>query len=58
MDHFRVKIGYPDKWRDFSGLWLVYVSYLDNTLAARKFNIAWEYAQVDFPVAAPPSHET
>ena len=22
MDHFTVKIGYPDKWRDFSGLTL------------------------------------
>lgn len=51
MDHFRVKIGYPDKWRDFSRLSFdANVSYLENTLAARRFNIAWEYAQVDFPV--------
>jgi len=51
MDHFTVKIGYPDKWRDFSGLILNDDgSYLENTLECRRFNINWEYAQLEFPV--------
>ncbi|WP_236705173.1 M13-type metalloendopeptidase [Hymenobacter sp. AT01-02] len=37
----RVKIGYPDKWKDYSALNITRESYLKNVLAARQ----WSYQQ-------------
>ncbi len=34
---FGVKIGYPDKWRDYSALEITRASYFDNALAAHAF---------------------
>src|SRR5690606_5955802 len=39
---FITKIGYPDKWRDWSGLQTGRESYLDNVLAAQEFNYRWQ----------------
>ncbi len=33
---FRPKIGYPDKWRDWTGLSITRASYIDNVLAAKQ----------------------
>jgi len=38
LSTFRPKIGYPDKWRDWTGLTITRSGYLDNVLAASKFN--------------------
>src|SRR3546814_2508082 len=35
---FDPRVGYPDKWRDWTGLETGRESYLDNVLAAREFN--------------------
>jgi len=35
LNAFTVKIGYPDKWKDYSALSISRESYLDNLLAAR-----------------------
>ncbi len=35
LNSFTVKIGYPDKWKDYSALPIGRASYLDNLLAAR-----------------------
>jgi len=47
---FTPKIGYPDKWRDWSGLETDRDSYIDNVLAANEFNYKWELSKVGKPV--------
>ena len=37
LNAFTVKIGYPDKWKDYSALKIGRESYLDNLLAAREW---------------------
>lgn len=43
-------VGYPDKWRDYSGLKLTRQSYLGNVLAASEFNARYELAKIGKPV--------
>ena len=47
---FTPKIGYPDKWRDLSGLATSRSSYLDNVLAANAFNYRYNLSQIGKPV--------
>ncbi len=47
---FMPKIGYPDAWRDWSGLNITRDSYVANIRAADKFNHAWEMAKIGKPV--------
>ncbi len=47
MRHFGVKIGYPDHWRDFSGLELSPDDLHGNMIAAGRFNYAWNLAKLD-----------
>lgn len=51
---FRVKIGYPDEWKDYSALKVKSIadggSYLGNILAARKFNFDKDVADAQKPV--------
>jgi putative endopeptidase len=37
LNSFTVKIGYPDKWKDYSALTITRESYLKNVLAAREW---------------------
>ncbi len=46
---FTPKIGYPDKWRDWSGLSTSRDSYVANIMAANKFNHAFEMAKIGKP---------
>jgi putative endopeptidase len=46
----RMKIGYPDKWRDYSKLEVKPGAYFENGVAARKFETAWQVAKVGKPV--------
>ena len=51
LNKFGVKIGYPDKWRDYSQLVCdKNGTYLDCMLACRRFQIAWEFSHLDLPV--------
>ncbi len=45
----RVKIGYPDKWREFSGLDLENRSYYENYRSASVFNMRYEFAKIGKP---------
>jgi len=45
-----VKIGYPDKWRDYSGLEIKKDSYLDNVLRAWKFEFDYDRDKINKPV--------
>jgi putative endopeptidase len=47
---FRPKIGYPDKWRDWSGLETHGDSYAGNVLAARAFNQRYDLDKIGKPV--------
>ncbi|MDN5782318.1 MAG: peptidase, partial [Luteimonas sp.] len=47
---FTPKIGYPDKWRDWSGLTTNRDSYIGNVLAATEFNYKWNLSKIGKPV--------
>jgi putative endopeptidase len=47
---FYPKIGYPDKWRDFTGLATSRESYVGNVLAAVAFDHKWNMGKVGKPV--------
>ena len=46
---FLPKIGYPDNWRDWSGLKITPDSYFDNAQAAAKFNYDYDIAKIGKP---------
>jgi len=47
---FTPKIGYPDKWRDWTGLNTSRDSYLGNVLAAQQFNYRFDLSKIGKPV--------
>lgn len=47
---FEPRVGYPDKWRDWSGLKTSRDSYIGNALAATEFNYKWELGKIGKPV--------
>ena len=47
---FMPKIGYPSKWRDWTGLTVSQDNYLANVLAANAFNNEWQLAKIGKPV--------
>jgi putative endopeptidase len=50
LDSFAVKIGYPDKWRDYSALKLSRDSVIQNMAAANEFEFKRQIAKVGKPV--------
>ncbi len=50
LDAFTVKIGYPDKWKDYSELTIGEESYVQNVLAANKFGIKENWDKIGKPV--------
>jgi putative endopeptidase len=46
----KVKIGYPDKWRDYSGLEVKEDSYFRNVMRASEFNQAYRISKIGKPV--------
>ena len=48
-DKFLPKIGYPDKWRDWTGLNITADNYYANVVAARKFNYDYDIAKIGKP---------
>ncbi|NDK39639.1 peptidase [Pseudoxanthomonas gei] len=47
---FTPKIGYPDKWREWTGLSTARDSYIGNVLAANEFNYKWNLSKIGKPV--------
>ncbi|WP_106829665.1 M13 family metallopeptidase [Parabacteroides pacaensis] len=47
---FTVKIGYPDKWRDYSGLAIQNDSYWDNVRRSNIFDMEYQLADAGKPV--------
>ncbi|MCR4680477.1 MAG: M13 family metallopeptidase [Bacteroidales bacterium] len=50
LSTFRVKIGYPDKWRDYSSLKITDDSYYANVVRARRFETAYSLSKIGKPV--------
>lgn len=50
LNSFYVKIGYPDKWRDYSNLAISKDSYYANVQRANKFEHAYKFAKAGKPV--------
>jgi predicted metalloendopeptidase len=50
LDAVQVKIGYPDRWRDWSGLHLSRSAYAANRLAAARFELDRQLAKLGEPV--------
>jgi putative endopeptidase len=50
LSSIKVKIGYPDKWRDYSGLEVSEDSYFKNILRTAEFNHAYHISKIGKPV--------
>ena len=50
LEQFTPKIGYPDKWRDYSGLEVHPGDLLGNVRAASAFEEDWEWSKIGKPV--------
>jgi len=50
LEKFTPKIGYPDKWRDYSKLEISATDLLGNLARISKFNQDFEYAKIGAPV--------
>ena len=50
LEAFTVKIGYPDKWRDYSKLTITRGSYVENVRRAQAFEEARDLAKIGKPV--------
>ncbi|MDR0419054.1 MAG: M13 family metallopeptidase [Prevotellaceae bacterium] len=50
LSNFRVKIGYPDKWRDYSGLEVKNDSYWANILRSNKFDFEYLMNEINKPL--------
>ena len=55
---FNTKIGYPDKWRDWTGLAISRDNYYGNVAAANAFNYRWELDKIGKPVDKSDGHDT
>ncbi len=47
---FNPKVGYPDKWKDYSKVHVQRASYWDDVVAGRRFNVADDRALIGKPV--------
>jgi predicted metalloendopeptidase len=50
LDRLTVKIGYPDRWRDYSALAVTRVSYADNLRRASEFEFKRDLAKLGRPI--------
>jgi putative endopeptidase len=49
LANFRVKVGYPDRWKDYSRVPIRRDSLWDDVVAARKFNVQDDRSQIGKP---------
>ena len=50
LSTFQVKVGYPDKWKDYSSVKIVRDDYLGDVLAASRFQVADDRSMIGKPV--------
>lgn len=49
LDHMGIKIGYPDKWRDYSGFHVARASYAENVRRGREFGVRFSLSAIGKP---------
>ena len=49
VEAITVKIGHPDRWRDYSGLLIEPAHAYENAQRARKFDVRWQMAKLGAP---------
>jgi putative endopeptidase len=50
LQAIHVKIGYPDKWRDYSDLQISDDTYVENVIRSKKFDRAFNLSKINKPV--------
>lgn len=51
LDKFTVKVGYPDKWKDYSAMTVKPgQTFYDNMVAVKKWNLDYNLSKIDEPV--------
>ncbi len=50
LSSIMVKVGYPDKWRDYSGLKIEKDSYFANIIRSNEFDVDYMISKIDKPV--------
>jgi len=50
VSSLNIKIGYPDKWKDYTGVMIEPDSYLQNVLNARRYEVRDDLGQIGKPV--------
>jgi putative endopeptidase len=50
LDAIQIKIGYPDKWRDYSAFNVVRGSYAENVTRGRAFDTAFDMSRIGKPL--------
>jgi len=50
LSTFKMKIGYPDKWRDYSGLSITADEQIRNIMASKKFNFNYMISKLGKPI--------
>jgi endothelin-converting enzyme/putative endopeptidase len=50
LSTFNPKVGYPDRWKDYSAVAITRDAYWDDVVAGRRFNVADDRAQIGRPV--------
>ncbi len=50
LGNFEVRVGYPNKWRDYAALQIDKTKLFENVMAARKFELDRQIARLDQPV--------
>jgi putative endopeptidase len=50
LDAINIKVGYPDKWRDYSAFHVNRGPYVENALRGREFAVAYNLAKIGKPV--------
>ena len=50
LSTFNPKVGYPDRWKDYSGVPISRASFWDDVVAARAFNVRDDLATIGKPV--------
>jgi putative endopeptidase len=58
LEAINVKIGYPDEWRNYSGLVISTNTYLNNVLNSNKFNFDYMLSKLNKPVNRKDWHMT
>jgi len=50
LDAINIKVGYPDKWRDYSAFHVTRGAYVENALHGHAFAVAYNLAKIGKPV--------